>query len=126
MAAADGSLKEVRGLILVGYPLHPPGNGGGRAPASRREHLFDVRVPMLFLQGTKDKLADIEDMRDLCASLGDRADLVSFLDADHSFHVPKRSGQTDAGVLDDLADACDRWVRSRGDPSSPHESRDSA
>jgi hypothetical protein len=115
MAAADGTLGDVRGLIFVGYPLHAPGKGGARAPASRREHLSHIAAPMLFLQGTRDELADIDEIRKVCVSLGDRALLGIFPDADHSFHVPKRSGRTDDEVLDDLAETIDLWTRTQGE-----------
>jgi predicted alpha/beta-hydrolase family hydrolase len=114
MAAADGALSEARGLVLVGYPLHPPGGSGATSPPSpqrdRRRHLHQVGVPMLFLQGARDKLANIEEMRALCRELGPAAELLEVPDADHSFHVPARSGRNDTQVLVDLCAATARWI----------------
>jgi hypothetical protein len=105
-AAARESLPGVRGLVLLGFPLHSSGS-----PASERgAHLRDVGVPMLFLQGTRDALADLEFVRPLCASLGGRAELRVIEGADHSFRVPKRSGRSDAEVLVELADAIAEWT----------------
>jgi len=128
MAAADGMLPGLRGLVLVGYPLHAPGavrsvatpaglagsaisapSRAGRTP-DRRAHLLREPVPMLFLQGTRDRLAGIEEMRALCAEVGSSARLFEVPEADHSFHVPARSGRTDAEVLDDLCAAIADWV----------------
>lgn len=105
-AAAQEALPGVRGLVLLGFPLHAAGN-----PASvRGEHLRDVGVPMLFLQGTRDALADLELIRPLCASLGERAELQVVEGADHSFRVLKRSGRSDAEVLVEVADAIAAWT----------------
>jgi uncharacterized protein len=98
----------VRGLAFTGYPLHAP-NKPGRA---RAQHLFDVVHPMLFLQGTRDSLADIGLMRDVTSELGDRATMHIIEGADHSFGVLKKSGRTDAEVLDELADTIAFWARS--------------
>lgn len=89
----------VHGLAFVGFPLHQPGKPG----KARAAHLFDVAVPMLFLQGTRDTLADITLMRELEAELGDRARLHVIDGADHSFGVLKRTGRTNEEVLDELA-----------------------
>lgn len=109
MAAADGTLEAPQGLVFFGYPLHAPGKTA--TAGARREHLPRIAAPMLFLQGTRDKLADIELMRALCGDLGRRARLVVFEEADHSFHVPKRTGRTDAEVLDELADTAADWMQ---------------
>jgi predicted alpha/beta-hydrolase family hydrolase len=94
-------LPKVRGLAFLGFPLHPPGR-----PASKRgDHLSAVEVPMLFLQGPRDKLAEMSLMEPLCRQLGKRATLHLVDGADHGFHVLKRSGRTDDEVLDELADA---------------------
>lgn len=89
----------VRGLAFVGFPLHQPGKPG----RARAAHLFDVRIPMLFLQGTRDTLADLTLMREVTDELGDRARLHVIDGADHSFAVLKRTGRTNEEVLDELA-----------------------
>lgn len=106
LAAAKDPLPGVRGLVFFGFPLHP----AGRPSAERGEHLAQVALPMLFLQGTRDALADLDLLRPVCERLGARATLHVVEDADHSFHVPKRSGRTDDETQDELADAMDRWV----------------
>lgn len=103
---ADSALSKARGLFFVGFPLHPAGR-----PATRRgEHLGATRLPLLFLQGTRDKLADLELLRPLLAPLGERCTLHVVEGADHGFHVLKRSGRDDDEVLDELADALASWV----------------
>jgi predicted alpha/beta-hydrolase family hydrolase len=104
-AAAAAPLPGVQGLVFLGFPLHPAGQPG----TSRADHLAKVELPMLFLQGTRDTLADLELLRPVLAGLGDRATLRVFEDADHSFHVRKKSGQNDEQVLDALADAIVDW-----------------
>ena len=110
LAAASGILSEVSGLVFLGFPLHQ----AGKPSTGRGAHLADVRVPMLFLQGTRDRLADLHLLRPLCDGLGARATLEVFDGADHSFHVPKRSERSDDVVLDDLAAAVDRWGGTAG------------
>lgn len=105
-AQAEQPLPGVRGLAFLGFPLHP----AGRPSAERGRHLFDVQVPMLFLQGTRDTLAALDELRPLCKALGKRATLRLFADADHSFHVPARSGRTDAQVRSDMLDALADWI----------------
>jgi predicted alpha/beta-hydrolase family hydrolase len=105
-AAAEAALPGVRGLVFFGFPLHAPGKRG----SERGAHLADVSMPMLFLQGTRDSLADLELLRPLVADVGERATLHVVADADHGFHVPKRSGCDDADVLDELADATAEWA----------------
>jgi predicted alpha/beta-hydrolase family hydrolase len=104
-------MSRVRGLVFFGFPLHPPGRPGTK----RAEHLARVGVPMLFLQGTRDSLADLSLLRPLCASLGSRATLHVVDTADHSFRVLKRSGTTDADVLRDLAGTVSSWADSLPD-----------
>jgi hypothetical protein len=105
-AQAASPLPGVRGLAFVGFPLHPAG-----VPSSdRAQHLFDVQIPMLFLQGTRDQLAHLALIEALAGKLGSRAVLELFAEADHSFHVPKRSGRTDAQVIAGLADTLTRWI----------------
>jgi predicted alpha/beta-hydrolase family hydrolase len=105
-AQALEPLPSVRGIAFVGFPLHP----AGKPSDERARHLDDVRIPMLFLQGTRDALADPALLRPIVARLGGRARLVEFDDADHSFHVRARSGRTDAEVLDGIAEALKAWV----------------
>jgi predicted alpha/beta-hydrolase family hydrolase len=99
-------LPGVRGLSFLGFPLHP----AGKPSQERAKHLFDVRVPMLFLQGSRDALADLALLRPVVERLGERASLRVFDDADHSFHVPARSGRRDADVRRDLLDALAAWI----------------
>src|SRR5438105_251189 len=100
-AQAASPLPGVRGLVFLGFPLHP----AGRPSDERGKHLFDVQIPMLFLQGTRDNLANLELVEALCKQLGARATLRLFQDADHSFHVPARTGRKDAEVRAELLDA---------------------
>jgi uncharacterized protein len=103
-AQATSALPGVRGLVFLGFPLHP----AGRPSDERGNHLFEIKVPMLFLQGTRDSLADTELVEALVGRLRKQATLKLYPDADHSFHVPARIGRKDAAVrtemLDDLAD----------------------
>ena len=105
-AAAAEALPSVRGLVFFGFPLHPAGKTG----TERADHLDGVGVPMLFLQGTRDKLADLELLRPVCDRLGERANLHVVAGGDHSFHVLKRSGRTHSEVLDEIADAVRDWT----------------
>jgi len=105
-AAAQSPLAGVRGLVFLGFPLHATGQSG----SERGAHLREVGVPMLFLQGTRDPLADLELVKPLCASLGARATLHVVEGGDHSFHVLKRSGRSDEEVQDELADTIVRWM----------------
>jgi hypothetical protein len=105
-AQAIAPLPGVRGLAFLGFPLHP----AGKPSIDRADHLSAVRIPMLFLQGTRDQLAALELIEPLCGSLGERATLQLFAEADHSFHVPARSGNTDAGVREAMLDALSGWI----------------
>ena len=105
---AKASLQDVCGLAFLGFPLHP----AGHPSQNRAEHLFQVQIPMLFLQGTRDTLASLDQLEPLCKKLGRRATLKLFADADHSFHVPARTGGTDAQVLGDVLDALAVWLDS--------------
>jgi hypothetical protein len=106
-AQADAALGGVRGLVFLGFPLHAP----KRPASSRAEHLDRVALPMLFVQGTRDDLAESGLVRELCASLGSRAELHVVEGGDHSFNVLKRSGRDAAGVLDEIRDAVARFMR---------------
>ncbi len=105
-AQADAPLPQVRGLAFLGFPLH----AAGKPSDGRAAHLSQAHVPMLFLQGTRDALADMRLLVPLIAQLGERATLQPVQDADHSFHVPARSGRTDTQVLADILDALAAWA----------------
>jgi hypothetical protein len=105
-AQAASPLPGVRGLVFLGFPLHP----AGRPARERAQHLAAIDLPMLFLQGTRDELATLGELTPVVDALGPRATLRLFDDADHSFHVPRRSGRTDAQVLDAALDALGAWV----------------
>ncbi len=105
---AMGPLESVRGLAFLGFPLHP----AGRLSHDRAEHLFDVKIPMLFLQGTRDTLASLDELRPVCRKLGRLATLKVLADADHSFHVLARTGRNDTQVLSEALDAFSDWLDS--------------
>jgi uncharacterized protein len=105
-AQAAAPLAGIHGLVFLGFPLHP----AGRPSAERGKHLFDVQVPMLFLQGTRDALAVLDQLKPLCKALGKRATLTLFQDADHSFHVPARTGRKDPQVRSEMLDALVEWI----------------
>jgi predicted alpha/beta-hydrolase family hydrolase len=107
-AQAASPLPGVRGLAFLGFPLHP----ANRPSDARAEHLFRVQVPMLFLQGTRDALADTQLISSVTKRLGERASLHLIPDADHSFHVPARTGRTDTEVMSDLLDRLAGWIHS--------------
>jgi uncharacterized protein len=100
--------QGVKGLVFFGFPLHPPGRPGTK----RAEHLALVRSPMLFLQGTRDQFADLRLLRPICANLGNSTTLLEIETGDHSFHVLKSSGKTDAEVLRGLAQSVRVWADS--------------
>ena len=105
-AQAASPLSGVRGLVFLGFPLHP----AGQPSAQRGEHLSQVACPMLFMQGTRDELADAALVRALADGLGDRATLHFVADADHSYHVPARSGRNDAAVRQEMLDLIAAWI----------------
>ena len=109
-AQAKAPLPGVRGLAFLCFPLHP----SGRPSQDRAQHLFDVQIPMLFLQGTRDALATLDQLDPVCRALGARATLRLFADADHSFHVPARSGRTDAHLRGEMLDALAAWIDGLG------------
>ncbi len=105
-AQAHEPLPGVRGIAFVGFPLHP-----AREPATKRaEHLRGVRVPVLFLQGSRDELASLELLQPILLELP-QATLHVIPDADHSFHVPKRTGRSDAQIIEELARELAAWAR---------------
>jgi predicted alpha/beta-hydrolase family hydrolase len=105
-AQAASPLSGVRGLVFLGFPLHP----AGRPSAERGAHLFAVQIPMLFMQGTRDQLADLQLVQTLIGQLGTRATLKLFQDADHSFHVPARTGRKDSEIRAEMSDALADWI----------------
>ena len=105
-AQAASPLPGVIGLAFLGFPLHP----AGKPSDERAKHLFEVQVPMLFLQGTRDELASLQLLQPLVEALGARATLALFQDADHSFHVPARAGRKDAQVRAEMLDAFAEWL----------------
>jgi len=105
-AQSVAPLPGVQGLVFLGFPLHPP-----KKPSTKRaDHLASVQVPMLFLQGTRDDLADLALLRPIVQNHKDRATLRIIDDADHSFHVRVKSGRTDLETMEELLDAIDEWA----------------
>ncbi len=117
-AAAAGRLAAVRGLVFFGFPLHPAGKPG----IARADHLAEVRQPMLFLQGTRDALADLALLTPVCEKLGPRARLHVIEGADHGFHVGKRSGRSDADVIEELATEAERFSEAQARANGPANS----
>ncbi|MCG8606894.1 dienelactone hydrolase family protein [bacterium] len=107
-AASQEPLPGVKGIVFFGFPLHAP----GKPSNDRAAHLYEVKVPMLFLQGTRDKLADLDLLRPVCAKLGDRAELHVVDDGDHSFNVPKRAGKSPEQILQEIAETISAWSTS--------------
>jgi predicted alpha/beta-hydrolase family hydrolase len=105
-AQAKAPLEGVKGLVFFGFPLHP----AGKPAIDRADHLSDVALPMLFLSGTNDALADLPRLRKVVRDLGPRAVLHTLDDADHSFHVPARTGRKDPEVLADALKAASGWM----------------
>jgi uncharacterized protein len=105
-AQAESPLSGVRGLVFLGFPLHP----AGQPSDERGKHLLDVQIPMLFIQGTRDELANLQLLRPLVEQLGARATLKLGEGADHSFHVPARTGRKDSDVRTEMLDALAEWI----------------
>jgi predicted alpha/beta-hydrolase family hydrolase len=105
-AQAMRALPGTTGLAFLGFPLHP----AGKPSVERAAHLNDIKMPMLFLQGTRDALADLSLFEPLITRLGAHATLKTIEGADHSFHVPVRSGRTDREVIEELLDSFTRWL----------------
>jgi predicted alpha/beta-hydrolase family hydrolase len=108
-AQAQSPLEGVRGLVFFGFPLH----AAGKPSVERAAHLADISVPMLFVQGTRDALADLSLLQGVVAPLGAQATLQLARDADHSFHVPAKSGRKDAEVLSEALAAAAAWMGDR-------------
>jgi predicted alpha/beta-hydrolase family hydrolase len=107
-AQALAPLPGVKGLAFLGFPLHPP----GKPSDERAKHLSDVRVPMLFLQGTRDDFAELSLLEPVVKNVGESATLHLVQDADHSLHVPARSGRNDREVMGEVLDAFAEWTQS--------------
>ena len=107
-AQAKSPLPGVRGLAFLGFPLHP----AGRPSDERAQHLFQVQLPMLFIQGTRDELADLTLLQPIAQQLGARATLRLLQEADHSFHVPARTGRKDSEVRSEVLEALAGWIES--------------
>jgi predicted alpha/beta-hydrolase family hydrolase len=105
-AQAQAPLPGISGLVFLGFPLHP----AKRPSLERAQRLASVQIPMLFLQGARDSLAEPHLIARVVADLGTQATLTTFSDADHSFHVPARTGRTDAQVLANVCDAITAWM----------------
>jgi predicted alpha/beta-hydrolase family hydrolase len=105
-AQAKAPLERIVGLAFFGFPLH----AAGKPSSERGDHLYDVKIPMLFLQGTGDKLAELDQLKPVLKKLGSRASLHLVEAADHSFHVPARSGRKDAEVMTEILDAFVAWI----------------
>jgi predicted alpha/beta-hydrolase family hydrolase len=116
-AQAEDPLSQVRGLVFFGFPLHPP-----KEPSiDRSAHLFQVKIPMLFLQWTRDALAELPLIKPLAKRLGVLATLTLLENADHSFHVPVRSGRTDAQVRSEMLEAFESWADAIIKESAAHK-----
>jgi uncharacterized protein len=107
-AQAASPMPGVRGLIFLGFPLHPP----GKPSDDRASHLSDVAVPMVFLQGSRDEFANLDLLQPLVQRLAPRATLELFQDADHSFHVPARTGRKDGDIRREMLNATVAWIDS--------------
>src|SRR5665213_1198790 len=105
-AQSEEPLPGVRGLAFLGFPLHP----AGKPSDTRAKHLAEVDVPMLFIQGTRDALAELSLLEGVVRRLGKSASLHRVPEADHSFHEPASSGRKDGEVMDDVLDALARWI----------------
>jgi predicted alpha/beta-hydrolase family hydrolase len=107
---AAAPLEGVDGLAFLGFPLHP----AGKPSSDRAKHLAEVDVPMLFLQGTRDNLAELSLIEPVVKSLGPSASLHVVTEADHSFHVPARSGRNDREVMNEILDTLAAWIGAAG------------
>src|SRR3954471_639919 len=105
-AQAIAPLAGVRGLAFLGFPLHPP----GKPSTSRAAHLSDIKIPMLFLQGTRDDFAEMTLLEPVVKALGAMASLHVVQEADHSLHVPARSGRNNPEVMNEVLDTLSAWI----------------
>jgi len=105
-AQATSPIPGLRGLVFLGFPLHPP----GRPSDERGQHLCNITVPMLFLQGDRDEFAKLSLLQSLVKGLSTVATLKLFPNADHSFHVPARTGRKDSEVMEEMLDAMKHWM----------------
>ena len=108
-AKAQAPLEDVRGLVFFAFPLHP----AGKPSVERAAHLSQVAIPMLFVQGSKDALAELDLLQGVIAGLGARATLQLIADADHAFHVPAKTGRKDPAVLAEALAGAAAWIRQR-------------
>jgi predicted alpha/beta-hydrolase family hydrolase len=109
LAVAAEPLDGVRGLIFFGFPLHAAGKPG----AERGQHLTQIKIPMLFLQGSRDALAELKLLKPLCAKIGKRAELFIIDGGDHSFHMLKSAGRSDSEVLGDVVRKAAGWMQNQ-------------
>jgi predicted alpha/beta-hydrolase family hydrolase len=107
LAASKEPIEGVRGLVFFGFPLH----AAGRPGAERGKHLYNTIVPMLFLQGSRDTLADLRLLEPVCKAMGKRAELFVVEGGDHSFHMLKSSGRSDDQVLDEIVSKTAAWMK---------------
>lgn len=105
-AASEDLLQDIKGIVFFGFPLHPP----GKPSTERAEHLYNVNVPMLFLQGSRDSLATLDLLKPVCRKLGSKAELFIIEGADHSFHCPKEYGLKDIDVIELMCKEVKRWM----------------
>jgi hypothetical protein len=108
-AQAIAPLNGVRGLAFLGFPLHP----AGKPSDERAKHLENIHIPMLFLQGSRDKLAELTLLEPVIRRLGTPASLHVVAEGDHSFHVPARSGKNDGEAMGELIDTLSAWIKAR-------------
>lgn len=114
-AQAADPLSGVRGIVFIGFPLHP----AGKPSIGRAAHLEKLLLPMLFLQGTRDALADLPLVEQVTSRLAERASLHVVEGADHAFHVLVRSGRNDAQVREEMLDAMSRWILQQNGEDTP-------
>jgi predicted alpha/beta-hydrolase family hydrolase len=107
IAASKEPIDGLRGLVFFGFPLH----AAGRPSAERGKHLYSTNLPLLFLQGSRDTLADLRLLEPVCKGLGKRAELFVVEGGDHSFHMLKSSGRSDDQVLDEIVSKAAAWMK---------------
>jgi hypothetical protein len=105
-AASEELVPELKGIIFFGFPLHPP----GKPSNERAEHLYKVSIPMLFLQGTRDALANMDLLKPVIRKIGKKAELFIIEGADHSFHIPKEFKLKDSEAMEIMCDEVERWI----------------